>query len=335
MAQWFLNYAGEQSGPCDDAQAQAMARQNPDGLAWREGFTSWLPIHQIAELSGAADTVAPPPVNITSTGKRRADEIDFKIFGAEMQFVEIELDPQESAVAEAGAMMYKDASIEMETIFGDGSEDNSGGGFMGKLLGAGKRLVTGEGLFTTVFTHNGHGKAHVAFGAPYPGNIIPISLEEIGGTIICQKDAFLCAAKGVSIGIHLQKKILTGLFGGEGFIMQKLEGDGMAFLHAGGSIIERQLQPGEELHVDTGCIVAYEPQVEFEIKQAGGIKTSLFGGEGLFFAQLRGPGKVWMQSLPFSRLAGRMLSGAPENGGSKGEGSLLGSLGNLIDGDNR
>ncbi|MDY0189462.1 MAG: TIGR00266 family protein [Desulfuromonas sp.] len=264
----------------------------------------------------------------------RADEIDFKIFGAEMQFVEIELDPDESAVAEAGAMMYKDQSISMQTIFGDGSEASNGSGFMGKLLGAGKRLVTGESLFTTVFTHNGQGKAHVAFGAPYPGNIIPISLANIGGKIICQKDAFLCAARGVSIGIHFQKKILTGLFGGEGFVMQKLEGDGMAFLHAGGSIIERNLNPGEELHVDTGCLVAYEPQVAFDLQQAGGIKTSLFGGEGLFFARLSGPGKIWLQSLPFSRLAGRMLQAAPQHGGSKGEGSILGSLGNLIDGDN-
>ncbi|PLX95495.1 MAG: TIGR00266 family protein, partial [Desulfuromonas sp.] len=254
------------------------------------------------------------------------------IHGTEMQFVEIELDPGESAVAEAGAMMYKDSTIAMETVFGDGGPQT--GGFMGKLLGAGKRLVTGESLFTTVFTHQGTGKGHVAFGAPYPGNIIPVALDSLGGTLICQKDAFLCAARGVSIGLHLQKRILTGLFGGEGFIMQKLEGDGMAFLHAGGSIVERQLKPEEELHVDTGCVVAYEPKVGFDIQQAGGIKTSLFGGEGLFFARLRGPGKIWLQSLPFSRLAGRMLQAAPQRGGSQGEGSLLGSLGNLLDGDN-
>ena len=334
MAHWYLNYQGEQSGPFDDAKAQELALANPDGLAWREGFSTWLPIHQIDELSGGSSNIAPPPVPVSSRGQQRADEIDFKIFGAEMQFVEIELDPGESAVAEAGAMMYKGSSVAMETIFGDGSEASNGSGFMGKLLGAGKRLVTGESLFTTVFTHQGHGKAHVAFGAPYPGNIIPFALDTIGGTIICQKDAFLCAARGVSIGIHFQKKIMTGLFGGEGFIMQKLEGDGMAFLHAGGSIIERQLKAGEELHVDTGCIVAYEPQVHFDIQQAGGIKTSLFGGEGLFFAQLRGPGKIWLQSLPFSRLAGRMLQAAPQRGGSVGEGSILGSLGNLLDGDN-
>ncbi len=333
MAEWYLSCDGQQEGPMDDARAQQFARAHPTALAWRNGFTTWLPVQQIDELSTSAPPLPPPqPPAAGRTG--RADEIDFKIYGSEMQFVEVELDPGESAVAEAGAMMYKDSCIIMETVFGDGSEASNGGGFMGKLLGAGKRLITGESLFTTVFTHDGHGKAHVAFGAPYPGNIIPIALANIGGSIICQKDAFLCAARGVSIGIHFQRKILTGLFGGEGFIMQKLEGDGMAFLHAGGSIIERQLNPGEELHVDTGCIVAYEPRVDFDIQQAGGIKTSLFGGEGLFFARLRGPGKIWLQSLPFSRLAGRMLQAAPQQGGSVGEGSVLGTLGNLLDGDN-
>lgn len=239
--------------------------------------------------------------------------------------------------------MYKDSTIDMDTIFGDGSAKSNQGGFLGKLMGAGKRLITGESLFMTVFTNNGSAKAKIAFGAPYPGNIIPIHLPDVGGTLICQKDSFLCAAKGVSVGIHLQRKILTGLFGGEGFIMQKLEGDGWAFMHAGGTIVERQLQPGEVLHVDTGCVVAYEPSVEFEIQQAGNVKTALFGGEGLFFAVLRGPGKIWLQSLPFSRLAGRMLAAAPRQGGSKEEGSvigktvlggtLLGGLGSLLDGD--
>ena len=205
---------------------------------------------------------------------------------------------------------------------------------MDKLLGAGKRLLTGESLFMTVFTHSGQGKAHVAFGAPYPGNIIPVNLKQIGGSLICQKDSFLCAAKGVSIGIFFQRKILTGLFGGEGFIMQKLDGDGMVFMHAGGTVVERVLTTGEVLHVDTGCIVALEPGVRFDIQQAGGIKTALFGGEGLFFATLQGPGKIWLQSLPFSRLAGRMLQAAPQRGGSKGEGSILGALGGLLDGDN-
>ena len=263
-----------------------------------------------------------------------AHEIDYEIKGQELQFVEIELDPGESAVAEAGSMVWKDPSIEMTTVFGDGSDDQ-GGGFMGKLLGAGKRLVTGESLFTTVFTHTGSGKARVAFGAPVPGSILPIDLSHYGGRLICQKDSFLAAAKGVSIGIHFQKRILTGLFGGEGFIMQKLEGDGMVFAQMGGTIVERELRAGEELHVDTGCIAAFTGNVDFDLVSAGGIKTSLFGGEGLFFARLRGPGHVWIQSLPFSRLAGRMLAAAgPRGGQNRGEGSALGAFGDLISGNN-
>jgi len=329
MAQWYLSYDGNQVGPFDKEQAIAHAQKNPKGHVWREGFAEWLPISQIDELISSAREVPGPPPSAKST----ADEIDFKIMGSEMQFVEVELDPGESAVAEAGAMMYKDSSIVMETVFGDASGANQGGGFMDKLLGAGKRLLTGESLFMTVFTHNGQGKAHVAFGAPYPGNIIPVPLTSVGGCLICQKDSFLCAAKGVSIGIHLQRKILTGLFGGEGFIMQKLEGDGLVFVHAGGTVMDRELQPGEVLHVDTGCIVAMENSVQFEIQQAGNIKTALFGGEGLFFAILHGPGKIWLQSLPFSRLAGRMLQASPQKGGGKGEGSILGSLGGFFDGD--
>lgn len=260
-----------------------------------------------------------------------ADDIDFEIRGQELQFVEIELDPGESAVAEAGAMVWKDASVEMTTVFGDGSE-HQGSGFMGKLLGAGKRLVTGESLFTTVFTHHGHGKARVAFAAPVPGTILPIKLTELGGQLICQKDAFLCAARGVSIGIQFQRKILTGLFGGEGFIMQKLEGDGWVFVQMGGMVVERELSVGEELHVDTGCIAAMTASVDFDLIRAGSVKSMVFGGEGVFFARLRGPGKVWIQSMPFSRLAGRMLSAALPGGQHRGEGSLLGPLGDLIDG---
>ncbi|MDJ0784718.1 MAG: TIGR00266 family protein [Desulfosarcinaceae bacterium] len=332
MTQWYLSYDGNQTGPFDQAQAAAQAQQNPNGYAWRDGYAEWLPISQIEELAHMGGGVpAPPPMVRTS----KADEIDFKIRGAEMQFVEVELDPGESAVAEAGAMMYKDATVHMTTVFGDGSAESGGGGFMDKLLGAGKRLLTGESLFMTVFTHNGQGKAHVAFGAPYPGNIIPVPLESVGGTLICQKDSFLCAAKGVSVGIHFQRKILTGLFGGEGFIMQRLDGDGLVFVHAGGTVIDRTLTAGETLHVDTGCIVAMESTVQFDIQQAGNIKTALFGGEGLFFANLQGPGRVWLQSLPFSRLAGRMLQAAPQRGGSQGEGSVLGALGGFIDGDNR
>ena len=258
-----------------------------------------------------------------------ADDIDFEIKGQELQFLEIELDPGESAVAEAGALVWKDASIGMTTVFGDGA--GAEGGFMGKLLGAGKRLVTGESLFTTVFTHNAGGKARVAFASPTPGAILPINLGEQGGCLICQKDSFLAAARGVSIGI--QFRMMTGLFGGEGFIMQKLEGDGWVFVQMGGTVIERTLAAGEELHVDTGCLAAYTPSVDFDLVMAGGVKSVLFGGEGLFFARLRGPGKVWIQSLPFSRLAGRMLAAAGGQGGNRGEGSVLGGLGDLIGGN--
>ena len=262
-----------------------------------------------------------------------ADDIDFEIKGQELQFVEIELDPGESAVAEAGAFVWKDAAIAMTTVFGDGSGDQ-GGGFMGKLLGAGKRLVTGESLFTTVFTHTGRGKARVAFAAPTPGAILPIRLGDLGGTLICQKDAFLAAAKGVSIGIQFQRKVMTGLFGGEGFIMQKLDGDGWVFVQMGGTVVERELAAGEELHVDTGCLAAYTPSVDFDLQTVGGIKSMLTGGEGVFFARLRGPGKVWIQSLPFSRLAGRMLAASGSRGGqSRGEGSVLGGFGDLIGGN--
>lgn len=334
--QWYLYYDGQQMGPMGEEEARRYVRGNKNGHAWREGFSDWVPVDKVAELSSQpGGEVNLPPMPRSAA----ADEIDYKIFGAEMQFVEVELDPGESVIAEAGAMMYKEASVTMDTIFGDGSA-KSGTGFLDKIMGAGKRLLTGESLFMTVFTHTGQGKAKAAFGAPYPGNIIPVQLADMGGTIICQKDSFLCAAKGVSVGIYFQRKILTGLFGGEGFIMQKLEGDGLAFMHAGGTIVERQLSPGEVLHVDTGCVVAFEPSVDFDIQQAGNIKTSLFGGEGLFFAVLRGPGKVWLQSLPFSRLAGRMLAAAPERGGGKDEGSLIGAggiggavLGNIFSGD--
>ncbi len=263
------------------------------------------------------------------------DDIDFDIRGAEMQFVEIELDPGESAVAEAGSMMFKDASISMDTVFGDGSQAQEAEGLFGKIVGAGKRLITGESLFTTVYTHEGHGKARVAFAAPYAGHILAMKLDKMGGQLICQKDAFLCAARGVSIGIHFQQKVMTGLFGGEGFIMQKLEGDGWVFVHVGGSVVERTLAPGEVLHVDTGCVAAMTPDVDFDLERAGSIKSMIFGGEGVFFAKLRGPGKVWIQSLPFSRLAGRMFASMPAMGGGKGEGSVLGPLGDLLDGDNR
>jgi uncharacterized protein (TIGR00266 family) len=266
------------------------------------------------------------------------DVVDFEIKGSEMQFVEIELDPGEAAVGEAGSMMFMDAGITMDTVFGDGRQ-NAGGGLFGKLLSAGKRLVTGESLFTTVYTNQGAGKQRVAFAAPYPGKILPMDLSKMGGTLICQKDAFLCAARGVSLGIALQQKLSTGFFGGEGFIMQRLDGDGLAFVHAGGTVVRRELQAGQTLLVDTGCVVAYTPSVDFEIQYVGKIKTALFGGEGLFLAKMTGPGTVWLQSLPFSRLASRIFAAAPQRGGSREEGSVLtgvaagGLLGGIFGGD--
>jgi uncharacterized protein (TIGR00266 family) len=259
-----------------------------------------------------------------------AHQIDYRIFGEEMQCVEIELDPEETAIAESGAFMMMDDGIQMETIFGDGSNRGSGG-LLGKLMSAGKRLLVGESLFMTAFTNLGVGKKKVYFAAPYAGKIITLDLSRLGGKVICQKDAFLCAAKGVSVGIEFQRKLGTGLFGGEGFIMEKLEGDGYAFMHAGGYVIEKILEPGELLKVDTGCIVGFEATVNYDIQFVGGIKNTLFGGEGVFFATLRGPGRVWIQSLPVSRLAGRILQYATVN--RKEEGSILGGLGNMIDGD--
>jgi uncharacterized protein (TIGR00266 family) len=262
------------------------------------------------------------------------DVIDYEIFGAEMQYVEIELDPGEAAIGEAGAMMHMEQGIEMDTVFGDGT-GGGGGGLVGKLLGAGKRLLTGESLFTTIFHNEGSGKRRVAFAAPYPGKIIAVDLSSMGGTLICQKDAFLCAARGVSLGIAFQKKLGAGLFGGEGFIMQKLDGDGVVFFHAGGTLCEKNLAAGETIRVDTGCLAAMEPSVDFDIQYVGKIKSALFGGEGLFFATVRGPGKVWLQSLPLSRLAGRLRANAPVAGvGGREEGSILGGLGSLFE-DNR
>ena len=260
-------------------------------------------------------------------------EIDYEIFGDDMQYVEVELDPQEAVVAEAGGMMYMENGVEMETIFGDGSQQSSG--FMGALMGAGKRLLTGESLFMTVFMNRADGKRRLAFAAPYPGKIVPIKLSELGGELIAQKDSFLCAAKGVSVGIAFQKKLGVGLFGGEGFIMQKLQGDGWAFIHAGGTLCKRDLGPGDVLRVDTGCIVAFQASVRYDIQFVGKIKSALLGGEGLFFATLQGPGQVWLQSLPLSRLAGRLYAAAPQGGNKAvGEGSILGTIGNLLDGDN-
>ena len=261
---------------------------------------------------------------------RRNHEIDYRIFGEEMQCVEIELDPQETVMAESGSFMFMDDGIEMETVFGDGSQQS--GGILGKLMGAGKRLLTGESLFMTAFTNMGYNKARVTFAGPYAGKIMALDLQQLGGKVICQKDSYLCAAKGVSVGIEFQRKLGTGLFGGEGFIIQKLEGDCLAFVHAGGHVMEKELKPGEFLRIDTGCIVAFTSGIDYDIQMVRGVKNALFGGEGLFFAVLRGPGKVWLQSLPVSRLASKILSyGTP--GGRREEGSILGGFGNILDGD--
>jgi uncharacterized protein (TIGR00266 family) len=365
MNEWFFSFNNTVSGPYTLDYAKVFAREHQGAYCWCPRFPDWIPIFEAAEIrpmkkDGVTPFPPPPahmmspkpaalpagaqPVNAANTqpdapssggfGQQAVtDGIDYKIYGHEMQFVEIELDPQESAVAEAGAMMYKSAGVKMETIFGDGSA-NQQSGIMGLLLGAGKRLLTNESLFVTVFTQNAHDKGKVAFAAPFPGTILALNLNDYGQKLICQKDSFLAAAKGVQIGIHFQRRILTGLFGGEGFVMQKLEGNGWVFVHAGGCLQKIELAAGEMLHVDTGCLAAMTGSIDFDIQQAGGIKTMLFGGEGLFFAKLTGPGTVWLQSLPFSRLAGRMMSSAPQGGGrQQGEGSILGGLGNLLDGD--
>ncbi|HQD08530.1 MAG TPA: TIGR00266 family protein [Flavihumibacter sp.] len=262
---------------------------------------------------------------------RNNHEIDYRIYGEEMQFVEVELDPNETAVGESGAFMMMDDGVQMATIFGDGSKQSSSGGLLGKLVSAGKRVITGESLFMTTFTNISQGKKRVSFASPYPGKIIPLDLFQLGGRIVCQKDAFLCCAKGVNLSIALQRKLGTGIFGGEGFIMQKLEGDGMAFVHAGGHVFARELQPGETLKLDTGCVVAYTQTVDFDIQYVGGIRNTIFGGEGLFFATLRGPGTVWIQTLPISRLASRILQYGTTS--RKEEGGILGGIGNMLDGD--
>ncbi len=329
---WYLATSGKQEGPfladeiAEKIRAGAVSRS---AHVYREGLGNWAPVVSEPRFAAAFGSSIPrPPGGV-------ADEIDYVIVGEEMQFVEITLDPGEACVAEAGSFMYMDPGIEMNTIFGDGSE-RGGGGFMDKLLSAGKRVLTGESLFMTVFGNSGGGRRNVAFASPYPGRIIPLDLSSHHNRILCQKDAFLCAAKGVSVGIAFQRKLGAGLFGGEGFILQKLEGDGLAFVHAGGTVVERDLAAGETLRLDTGCLVAFENQIDYDIQMVSGVKTALFGGEGLFFASLTGPGKVWIQSLPFSRLASRVFAAAAQGGGkSKGEGSVLGGLGGLVMGDRR
>jgi uncharacterized protein (TIGR00266 family) len=333
---------GHQVGPVSQDDVVTNLRNGTiDGntLVFSAGMKNWTPLKDVPELAqfltsgrGAPAAAAAPPV----VPGRRAHDIDFRIVGSEMQFVEVELDPGESAVAEAGSMMYMTPGIQMETVFGDGSQQQRSG-VMGALLGAGKRLITGESLFMTVFTNQGAGKQQVAFAAPYPGKILAMDLNQLGGQMVCQKDSFLCAARGVSIGIAFQRRIGVGLFGGEGFIMQRLEGDGLCFVHAGGTVHALDLKAGQTLRVDTGCLVALQPSVSYDIQFVGKIKTALFGGEGLFFAVLTGPGRVWLQSLPLSRMADRIYKAAPQvSGRRKEEGSILDAafgVGNVLDGD--
>jgi uncharacterized protein (TIGR00266 family) len=322
---WFYVKSGETVGPVSrEALHQAIAgADGPKTLVWGPGVAEWTEARHVAGLGVGAAHAGPPP---RSTVARRADEIDFELYGDDMQFVEITLDPGEVVVAEAGGMMYMTRGIEMQTVFGDPSKNQ---GLFGKLFDAGKRMITGESLFLTTFGATSHQRERVAFAAPYPGKIIPMHLDQLGGELICQKDAFLCAARGVQIGIAFQKRILAGLFGGEGFILQRLTGDGLAFVHAGGTIHRMELAAGETLRLDTGCLVALTPQVTYDIQMTGGIKNSIFGGEGLFLATLTGPGTVWCQSLPFTRLAGRILANIGPRG--KGEGSVLGGLSNIFE----
>ncbi len=327
--QWYYVLEGRQAGPISFEELVEKVKEGvirSGTLVFGPGMTDWRQAAAVDALSGSFESGS-LPVPVPQTRNRRAEEIDYKIFGDDMQFVEVELDPGESAVSEAGAMMYMTAGIQMNTVMGDGSS-SAGGGIMDKLLGAGKRLLTGEGIFMTIFTNGGSGKQQVAFAAPYAGKIIPMDLKTLGGQLICQKDALLCAARGVSIGIVFQRKLGVGLFGGEGFIMEKLEGDGFCFIHAGGTIHTMDLGPGQTLRVDTGCLVALQPSVHYDIQFVGGIKTAFFGGEGLFFATLTGPGRVWLQSLPLSRLADRIYKAIPGMGrGGKEEGSILGGIG--------
>lgn len=255
--------------------------------------------------------------------------VDYEVFGDDLQFVEVELDPRETVIAEAGAMMYMDHGVTFETRMGDGS--NPSEGFLGKLGGVAKRAITGESLFMTHFTNGGQGKKQVAFGAPYPGKIIAIDLDEANGELLCQKDSFLAAALGTQISVAFNKRLGSGFFGGEGFILQRLRGDGMVFIHAGGTIVEKRLEGGKIL-VDTGCIVAFESTISYDIERAGNLKSMFFGGEGLFLATLQGTGRIWLQSLPFSRLADRILAYAPASGGkTQGEGSVVRGLSNFLE----
>jgi uncharacterized protein (TIGR00266 family) len=331
--QWYMAIGGQQVGPVDEQDVvNAIKSGSADAatLVFVAGMQGWTPLRDVPKFQPHLPAAAPPPPAApvyAAPSVPRAYEIDYRIVGEDLQFVEVELDPGESCVAEAGALMYMTAGVQMETIFGDGSGRGQGG-LMGALLGAGRRVLTGESLFMTVFTAQGGSREKVAFAAPYPGRILAMDLKQLGGELICQKDSFLCAAKGISIGIAFQKKVGVGLFGGEGFIMQRLQGDGLTFVHAGGMLTEMQLAPGQTIRVDTGCLVALQPSVSYDVQLVGGVKTALFGGEGLFFATLTGPGHVWLQSLPLSRMADRIAKAIPGIGrGRKEEGSALDAFG--------
>ncbi len=329
---WYYAKGSESIGPLTLADLVKVLPSVGGGrtLVFGPGLTDWTEAKHVGAIADSVRSANGPP---QPPRGRRADVIDYEIFGEEMQFAEITLDPGEMVIAEAGAMMYMTSGIKMDTVFGDPSADQKQG-FFGKVLNAGKRVLTGESLFMTTFSNQAQRREQVAFASPYPGKIVPMHLDELGGELICQKDSFVCAARGVQVGIAFTKKFGTGLFGGEGFIMQKLTGDGICLIHAGGTLVKRTLEPGETLRLDTGCLVALMPSVDYDIKWVGGIKNTLFGGEGIVFATLTGPGDVWLQSLPFSRLAGRILAAAPQRGGSREEGSVLGIVGNMLNGDN-
>jgi len=325
---WYYVRNGQTIGPVgrEELSRKLSDADGPSTLVWGPGVPEWTEARHVIPLGSSTGAISAPP---KPPKPNRSDDIDYQVFGDDMQFVEITLDPQEVVIAEAGSMMYMTEGVEMQTVFGDPSRR---GGFFDKLLEAGKRMITGESLFLTTFGASENRREQVAFAAPYPGKIIPIHVGEFGGELICQKDAFLCAARGVQIGIAFQKKILTGLFGGEGFILQRLTGDGLAFVHAGGTIQRRELAAGETLRLDTGCLVALQPSVDYDIEAVGGIKNAVFGGEGLFLATLRGPGTVWVQSLPFARLAGRVLANLPlQRRSGRDEGSIVPGLFSLFE----
>jgi len=343
IPEWYVASNGQSVGPMtiDELVQKLPQYGGSQALVYGPGVTEWKPASSVTEIAqrlspGPVPAMPPAPgvagMGAANTGGRVSHEIDYEVHGEEMQYVEITLDPNETVIGEPGVMMYMSPGIQMETVFGDPSEKNQG--VMGKLMSAGKRALTGESLFVTTFTARGNQREHVGFAAPFPGKLLPMHLDQLGGELICQKDSFVCAAHGTKVGIAFQKRIGVGLFGGEGFIMQRLTGDGIAIIHAGGNMMQRDLKPGEMLKVDTGCLVALQPSVNYDIQMVGGIKNTLFGGEGLFFATLTGPGRVWLQSMPFSRLVGRIASTMPsKSGGGTGEGSVLGALGGMLGGD--